>query len=253
MMRRWLVQAASFIPRSRWLYLITRRYAFNYYGAHNYDFHTNGELHLLRTSLASLVKPIVFDVGANEGDWCAEVIKLHPNVQLHAFEPVSSTFNKLASRLGASVTLNQMAIGAERNTATIYLYKNLPSWNSLHHRIDLSATASEEVKVETLTHYCHEHQVEHIDFLKIDAEGNDFEVLKGATELFANRQITIAQFEYARSFNNVPYTLKDYITFMKPFPYDLYLLLPRKLLPIPVYHSELDLFGNGHFIFMLKI
>ena len=44
-------------------------------------------------------RPIVFDVGANVGDWSFHFLKLNTNIILHCFEPSKETFSLLSEKL----------------------------------------------------------------------------------------------------------------------------------------------------------
>ncbi len=60
------------------------------YENYDYDFDRNGEAWLLE-QLRSLRPKIVFDVGANVGDWSARAALAFPQAAIHAFEPVPDT------------------------------------------------------------------------------------------------------------------------------------------------------------------
>src|SRR5262245_46243053 len=59
-----------------------------------YDFAVNGELWLL-DKLKHLSVEIVFDVGANHGEWSAAANARFPNAVIHAFEIVPNTYSYL--------------------------------------------------------------------------------------------------------------------------------------------------------------
>jgi len=43
---------------------------------------------------------VVFDVGANVGEWSKLVLKTNKDINIHCFEPSKATFKKLNSTLG---------------------------------------------------------------------------------------------------------------------------------------------------------
>src|SRR5262249_1091044 len=81
---------------------------------------TNGELIVIRTLLQSqsAVAPVVFDCGANVGDYVKAVsnyaAQFQRPVELHAFEPSRQTFLALQHNVqnirGANVVLNRVAL-----------------------------------------------------------------------------------------------------------------------------------------------
>src|SRR5258708_1156157 len=74
-----------------------------------------------------------------------------------------------------------------------------------------------EFKMDTIDNFCKINNISNIDFLKIDVEGHELSVLKGAQYMLTNKHIKIIQFEfnshnvYSRVFLRDFYLmLKDY-------------------------------------------
>jgi FkbM family methyltransferase len=146
-------------------------------------------------------KPLtIFDVGANRGQYL-QLALTQPAV-IHAFEPSSAAFAALASRFAgrSNVVLNNLALGSEPGRRNLYYDVAGSELSSLyprqieHHGISL--TNCEAVQVDTLDHYCHTRGIEHIDLLKLDVEGHELEVLKGAAQMFDRSQIAMVSFEF---------------------------------------------------------
>src|SRR5687767_1035428 len=73
-----------------------QRYVDRYNGDNNDDIYSNGEWHFLRRIVPMC--DIIFDVGANQGDWTELAFALKADVNIHSFEPSQATFRKLLSR-----------------------------------------------------------------------------------------------------------------------------------------------------------
>lgn len=127
----------------------------------------------------------VFDVGANVGGFTNSILNIYPNSEVHCFEPIKYTFETLKGNLNTKrkLFLNQIALGDIEEDLSIRIYEqNLANINSLvlenqpknFHKIEI-------IKVNTLDNYIKTMGIEQIDFLKIDTEGYDLKVLKGAT------------------------------------------------------------------------
>ncbi len=146
----------------------------------------------------------IFDVGANCGDYSQLALKILAGKQLsiHAFEPSQTAFAALEQKFDANpnLTLNNKALGSEKGERTLYFDKPGSELGSLYpRRIDhhgIQMTGHEQVKVETLDTYCKERQIGAIDLLKLDAEGHELEILRGAQNLFENKKITQVAFEF---------------------------------------------------------
>ena len=95
--------------------------------------------------------------------------------------------------------------------------------------------------VETLDVFAEREKFRHIDFIKIDTEGNEFAVLQGASNLLKQGDIECIQFEMNEMnvvsrifFNDFRKTLNNY---------QLYRLLPRGLMPLSNVPLETELFA----------
>lgn len=128
--------------------------------------------------------PMVFDVGANEGQTTSQVLRCFPAAIVHAFEPVRDTFNILKRKCGArsGVHINQFAVSDRCGSASILASSN----SQLSHLVTGSATHSEggaqveTVETTSVDAYCFKNGITHIDILKTDTEGHDVPVLRGA-------------------------------------------------------------------------
>jgi FkbM family methyltransferase len=164
-------------------------------------------------------KPLViFDVGANRGDYMQLALAQFANlpVMIHAFEPSTAAFSELSRRFASrnEIALNNVALGSEMSERTLYSDMAGSELASLyprkveHHGHHLAN--SELVRVETLDSYCDARGVKRIDLLKLDVEGHELAVLRGASRMFQDRQISMVSFEFGGC--NV-----DARTFMRDF------------------------------------
>lgn len=157
-----------------------------------YDIGTYRNLAALREWQPS---DLIFDVGANDGRTILRWRRHLPSTRIFAFEPVKSTFDTLAERTAAlpDVRLFHCALGAVPERRTIYL-DEMSALNSFYAERTGSGR-SEEVEVDTLDAVLAREGVDRVQLLKIDAEGHDLEVLKGATAALADRRFDIIQVE----------------------------------------------------------
>ncbi|MBA3848433.1 MAG: hypothetical protein C0502_00375 [Opitutus sp.] len=130
----------------------------------------------------------IFDVGANVGQTIRHLRPFFPAAQIHAFEPVPQTFATLAASLSADrrVTLNPMALSDTPGEAQISTGRESVC-NSL--RVDRAGEPTVAVRVETLDRYCAARRIACIDILKIDVEGFEIAVLRGASRLLAEKRV----------------------------------------------------------------
>lgn len=137
---------------------------------------------------------VVLDVGAHHGwffhcwlDWC-------PQAEVHAFEPTAESFARMRELYGADprVRLNQVGVGSTAGELTLnvldasrvsnsFLAPDRAVWESLEFRT--GEIRPRTVPVVTLDDYAREHGLDGVHLLKIDVQGFELEVLRGAREL----------------------------------------------------------------------
>src|SRR5262249_1410645 len=143
-----------------------------------------------------------FDVGAHAGGTTLKALKQFPEARIFAFEPHPETFFRLtdATKDYPAVDPVQFALGAEAGDQVMYAYK-MSAINSLvpnaRYPIRFGERASPiTVKCTAVDLFCAERKIRDIDVLKIDTEGFDLEVLKGADAMLKRRGISFVYFEF---------------------------------------------------------
>lgn len=164
----------------------------------------------------------IFDVGANVGQTVAQIRASFPEAEIWAFEPVPETFAALRDRFGDQTHCFQMALGA-RSGVGQSTARGTSSMNRLVNLDNRSTgTPTVEVEVETGDEFCSAHSIETIDYLKIDTEGHDLDVLRGFSGLLEKPSITFVQVEAGMNSDNerhVPF--RDFEEFFAPLDYRL--------------------------------
>lgn len=138
---------------------------------------------------------VVFDVGANDGRTILRIQDQLSSPRIFAFEPVSATHRKLVERTShlENVQCFQLALGERPGRQAIHL-NEIDAMSSFSPKWGNSA-GTEMVEITTIDRFMAEHEVDFIHYLKIDTEGYELEVLKGAQEALAASRIAILQVE----------------------------------------------------------
>src|SRR5210317_144910 len=133
---------------------------------------------------------VVFDVGTNIGtiaNWFAS-----RTAHVHGFEPhpdnVQMTNDQIVLRQTKNITLSQLALGREPGVLQLHV-KTFHGHHSLGDTSGSPTVEKIDVEVDTVDRYCQNNGIERIDFLKIDVEGFEDDVLKGATGMLAEKKI----------------------------------------------------------------
>jgi FkbM family methyltransferase len=128
----------------------------------------------------------VIDVGANVGIHTAIAARsVAPGGTVYGFEPVPENFEILVGNLArnqlTNVVVEQLAVGDEAGRSTIYLEDHSIGTHSLLRSDNSNLAHSLSVAITTLDGYFVDDMPDKVNLLKIDVEGYEPNVLKGAT------------------------------------------------------------------------
>jgi len=222
-------------------------------GLSSYKVQSNGERSFVEKILANLnkaeTKPVFFDVGANVGEYALILREYFSKAEIHCFEPVKSTYDKLVENTRDSV-INLHNIGFSDKVGTGEIFNTVNSNNtevaSIYKDVfsgvfhDHDELVPMEFQMDTIDNFCRSNNIINIDFLKIDVEGHELSVLKGAADMLLNKGIKIIQFEinthnvYSRVF------LNDFYQILPDF--EFYRILPDELIKIGPYNPQNEIF-----------
>lgn len=144
-------------------------------------------------------KPIILEAGAQWGEDTAWMSEFWPKVTIHAFEPNPPSYKKLlaTSKKYNNIFTYQLALSHTSGQFPFYVDGHSGGASSLlrptervnrdYFHADLEHPII--VNVVTLDEWAKEHKVDHIDFMWLDLEGNELNMLKGATEMLKTVQI----------------------------------------------------------------
>jgi FkbM family methyltransferase len=148
----------------------------------------------IRLHLPNFRMKIVFDVGANEGQSARTFLDKYPNASIVCFEPN----RELAQRLTAS-GVRCYAIAMGDCVGTTNFDRSLGTSDRF---FVTDKPTNEAVPIDTIDHFCEQQAIAHIDYLKIDTEGHDLHVIRGADAMLAEQRIGLAQAEVSMSAEN---------------------------------------------------
>ena len=161
---------------------------------------TEAENYFARFFFSKKQPGVYFDVGVRDDSHVANTL-MSPNGEFHLFEPHPEYCNIAESKYSPykNVKINNFALGSKNETRHYYEksqgFINLQeSWESLGY-------VPNNLPIKTLDSYCEENNITNIDFLKIDTEGFEKEVLLGGSEILKNGTICV-QFEYGTTWKD---------------------------------------------------
>jgi len=141
-------------------------------------------------SLAELARggEVVWDIGANIGSFAVRALNDPRVAEVHAFEPDPISAEVLETNLGLNrgrYVLHRVALSSTRETRALH---HGPTANTgISGFANTNSSASFEVRCETLDSLVFDHGLPAPTLVKIDVEGWEAEVLRGAARLLATR------------------------------------------------------------------
>jgi len=184
----------------------------------------------------------VLDVGAHQGIYSVLTSRrVGSSGRVFAFEPSPRERRALRVNLAINfcwnVAVQALAIASQETTDDLFVVQGSQTGcNSLRPPDVLSATKPVRVRVSTLDQWALRNRISRVHFIKLDVEGAELEVLKGAATLLQNppRPVILAEVQDVRT---IPwgYCAKEILTLLSDAGYTWFRLLPDGSL------DELDL------------
>lgn len=131
---------------------------------------------------------LIIDVGANVGQSVDRFKEMYPDSTIYSFEPVLDTFKQLLqhTKRYSGVHCKNIALGIKEDEIEITLSDTpLSGKNTLNiDQMNKRGNAKKQlIQIDTLDHFAELNNIQHIDLLKIDTEGWELNVIRGADHL----------------------------------------------------------------------
>jgi len=196
-------------------------------------------------------KPIIFDIGANQGQSIDRFLKIYKKPLIHSFEPLPEEFNYLKKKYKNydNISLVNLAVGEKKTKKTLNIASH--SGNSSFFEIkkdsdwlDLRSkqlginkknyiTKKIEVNLDTVDTYCNTNSIDNINIMKIDTQLYEQQVLMGCENMIKNQKIDAIEIEIV--FSSV---YEKYVNFSD---------IEKYLLPYNYRFSGIELHNNSLF------
>lgn len=209
----------------------------------------------LRENLNSKHPLVILDVGANRGQSAQRYLKLFPGCRIHSFEPFKESYDILKQIQYDNLSTYQYGLSDRNEIQTFYLNGASPT-NSLlkiDERApdvwgDLAALRAKSIttcEFRTLDWFLETHDLNNVNFMKLDVQGAEFKVLNGATKALKEKKIGLVQIEFLfvptyqeqKSFDY-------YIEFFKRYNYQLSMITDIERMGDAVFQADLFFIQN---------
>jgi FkbM family methyltransferase len=221
------------------------------FGSTSIKFEVRQLSNLWKSSPAKLLSPVIFDVGANVGDFTQLMLSTFPGSEIHAFEPSSTSYAVLNNRFANTNKVKAMNVALSNVSGPINLYGNVPgsTLSSIFPRdVDFSSIPFEVLETVpsiTLDSYILGSNCTP-DILKLDVEGAELEVLRGSTSTI--RRIYIVQFEFGGANRDSKTYFKDFWDFFDFYNFLLFRVSPLGLIPLTQYSEYDEFFHTSNYV-----
>lgn len=158
--------------------------------------------------------PIIIEAGAYDGRETLRMAKLWPHGIIASFEPVPELFEKLKANTTdtPNVRCYQIALSDSTGTATLHISEKptkpgrASQANSLlkpDKRLELSPLIfPRTIQVPTITidDWAKQHGIDHIDFLKLDVQGYELNIIKSSPHMLETVKAILTEVEFVHAY-----------------------------------------------------
>lgn len=158
---------------------------------------------------------IFFDIGGNKGQSIKRFKKIRKNAQIHTFEPLPELSQYLEKNnkfkgvkiinkaLGNKVENKKIFLNNMGNygaMTSFYKLKKGSSYEKEYRKLNKTSNKLDdeqiEISVTTVDKYIEENKINNVDYMKIDVQGWEAEVLEGAINSLNSKIIKNIELEY---------------------------------------------------------
>lgn len=207
------------------------------------DMSLDGELWLINRVAPKAT--VFIDVGANIGAWSKVFLsKMTGPPKGFLFEPSPLAVSYLNANFRQEIKDNLVEIIAaavceKSGTMDFYMEESAGETSSLISKHSRPQARKISVKTTTIDAEVEKRKLRFIDFLKIDAEGYDLHVLRGAENCLKDKTVGVIQFEYNHPWANSSSTLTSALDYLGKHDYKVCLLKRDGL-----YNFNYDIYGE---------
>lgn len=177
---------------------------------------------------------IFLDIGAATGEWSKYSLSKFPTKKIILFEPDDKKFHFLQETFSSleNVELINSGVGSKSETKVYYYIPENPELSGFVNRSVYQSYRIEyyDLDIISLDNYF-DYNIS-IDFIKIDVEGFEYEVLLGMDNILKNKSVKFIQIEYGGTYLDNGTSLNEVILYLNRYGYRMYDVVDDKFVEL---------------------
>ncbi len=172
-------------------------------------------------------KEITFvDIGTNMGNYLSFIQRNFKIKNAYCFEPILELCESLQKKYGSSIKIFNCALSNIEKKRKFYIYE-IPSQSSFYKQKEMYSSLQKIKKRINIKSKIFDRIFDknlRIDFCKIDAQGEDFQILKGMQKNLKKGNIKLLKVEicFPGVHKNAPNSYLDILNYLDKFNYQLF-------------------------------
>ncbi len=184
--------------------------------------------------LEKLVKDIkapetIIDIGSNKGQFILLMEQIFPNKIVYSFEPIIEMINKQKKfyKYKKNITFHNLALGSSICSKEFLITNRMDSSSFLkvvsntNKSKNYNVIEKRDIKVSTLDEIFLNEKIPHPILIKMDVQGYELEVLKGAKNLLNKTDYLLLEVSENEMYQNQP-TEKIIIEYLKDLNFEIF-------------------------------
>lgn len=161
--------------------------------------------------------PVILEAGAFDGEDALRMSQLWSKATIHTFEPVPLLFLKTKAKTFncKNVHCHQLALSGQTGRAQFYVSSDaqneisgssslLEPKDHLKFYQDIKFNNIIEVQTMNLDEWAEANNIDHIDFMWLDMQGAEFDMLKSAPNILKTVKLIFMEVAFAQTYKNIP-------------------------------------------------